>query len=66
MMGPIRGADYGGKKRTINILLNTSIDLHTFLHPSHASRRFPAAVSVFSWSSGTLKFDAHGLQLRIC
>lgn len=33
MMGPIRGADYGGKKRTINILLNTSIDLHTFLQP---------------------------------
>lgn len=29
----IRGDDYGGKKRTINILLNTSIDLHTFLQP---------------------------------
>lgn len=33
----IRGDDYGGKKRTINILLNTSIDLHTFLQPQHNS-----------------------------
>ena len=67
--GTIQGDDYGGKKRTINILLNTSIDLHTFLHSGLAAavaaarRRYPARPSMVDapWSCWPL--DVAGRSL---